>query len=409
MKSKLLRAAATAALLVAGGALVLPAGAATPKLSSAVGKKLMEAQKASAAKDFQAALKAVQEAQAESNLSNYDKQKIYQFLTFIEVSLGDQAAADAAAEAAADLPEIAEEDKAEVVRNAMVLAINAQHYDKALNYAKQVAAMTPAPDAKTQAIINQAYYLGGDYAAAQASAQKAIDAAIAAGKVPERNDLQIVLSAQVKQKDEAGAEVTLEKLVAYYNDPKDWTQMIDIALGTPGLRDLDAIYLGRLMFAVGAQVSAQDASLFGSTASHLTFYGDAMNAEQHGGTGFPSPDAKAAADKKAMPQQIVAGQKQGGEYNVKLAEALYSYGMYPEAEAAARLAQSKGNAKDPSEPAMVIAMSQIAQGQYQAGIDTLNTVKGGGPATPRIVRLWTDYAKTKLSPPAAAPATAAAQ
>jgi hypothetical protein len=54
-------------------------------------------------------------------------------------------------------------------------------------------------------------------------------------------------------------------------------------------------------------------------------------------------------------------------------------------------------------------MSQIAQGQYQAGIDTLNTVKGGGPATPRIVRLWTDYAKTKLSPPAAAPATAAAQ
>lgn len=405
MKSKLIRAAATAALLAASGAMLAPAHAAsTPKISSAVGKKLMEAQKAANAKDFPTALKAVQDAQAISDLSNYDKLKINQFLTFIEVSMGDQAAADAAAEAAADLPDIPDTDKPEIMRNAMVLAINSQHYDKALKYAKEVQAMTPPPDEKTQAIINQAYYLGGDYASAMAQAQKAIDAAVAAGKVPERNDLQIVLSAQVKQKDEAAAEVTLEKLVAYYNDPDDWTQMIDIALGTPGLRDVDAIYLGRLMFAVGAKVSAQDASLFGSTASHLTFYGDAMNAEQHGGTGFPSPDAKAQADKKTMPQQIAAGQKQGGEYNVKLAEALYSYGMYPEAEAAARLAQSKGDAKDPSEPPMVIAMAQIGQGQYQAAIDTLATVKGGGPATPRIVRLWTDYAKTKLAPAATAAA-----
>ena len=74
-----------------------------------------------------------------------------------------------------------------------------------------------------------------------------------------------------------------------------------------------------------------------------------MQAEKHGGTGFPTGRAKADADKKTIPAQIAAGAKQNGQYNVKLAEALYGYGMYPEAEAAARLAKTKGGATDPTE------------------------------------------------------------
>ena len=65
-----------------------------------------------------------------------------------------------------------------------------------------------------------------------------------------------------------------------------------------------------------------------------------------------------------MPQQIAAGAKQNGQYNVKLAEALYSYGMYPEAEAAAKLAMSKGGITDPSEAPMVLGQALTAQGKY---------------------------------------------
>ncbi len=58
-----------------------------------------------------------------------------------------------------------------------------------------------------------------------------------------------------------------------------------------------------------------------------------------------------AADRKSIPQQITAGAKQGGEYNVKLAQALYGYGMYAEAETAARLAKTKGRCEGPDRDA----------------------------------------------------------
>jgi tetratricopeptide (TPR) repeat protein len=108
-----------------------------------------------------------------------------------------------------------------------------------------------------------------------------------------------------------------------------------------------------------------------------------------------------------MPQQIAAGQKQDGKYNAKLAEALYSYGMYPEAEAAAKLAMSKGGNPDPSEAPMVLGQSLVAQGKYAEAIAAFGQVQGGGPATARITRLWEDYAKVKQNPPSTTAAAAA--
>jgi tetratricopeptide (TPR) repeat protein len=132
-------------------------------------------------------------------------------------------------------------------------------------------------------------------------------------------------------------------------------------------------------------------------------------AQQHGASGYPDPTARADADKKTMAQQIAAGQKQGGQYNAKLAEALYSYGMYPEAQAAAELAMSKGGATDPSEAPMVLGQALVAEGKYDDAIAAFGKVTGGGPATPRIVRLWTDYANIKKNPPAATAAAAPAK
>ena len=121
-----------------------------------------------------------------------------------------------------------------------------------------------------------AYFNAKDFPAAQGIVQKQIDAAAAAGKTPARDTLQNLLDIQVAQKDEAGAEKTLEQLVAGYNDPEDWTQMIDVTITSKGMRDIDIIWLGRLLFQVGATASAEDANLFGQTASHATFFGDAL-------------------------------------------------------------------------------------------------------------------------------------
>jgi tetratricopeptide (TPR) repeat protein len=215
------------------------------------------------------------------------------------------------------------------------------------------------------------------------------------------------MSAQVKAKDEAGAEATLEQLVADYNDPDDWKQIISVSYGQKGIRDIDALYLGRLMFLVEPNPPANDASIVGGVANKLGFYGDAVKAQQAGGTGFPDANANAQKDKASIQQQIAAGAKQNGTYNIKLAEALYGYGMYAEAEAAAHQAESKGGVADPTEVPMVLGMAQAAQGKYQDALAQFAKVQGGGPATPRIVRLWTYYVKSKMGPAttaAAAPA-----
>jgi hypothetical protein len=401
----LLLATTAAAVLAASNA-----QAADPKVSSGVGTALQAAQKAATAKDWPTAVAAVEKAKTVSGRTPFDDYKIAQFSISIDVNAGDLPGAEAAAEAAATSPAQPDADKQQNLYLAVVLTLNDKHYDRSVTYAKQLLPMNPT-DPKMTLAMGQAFALGKDYADGVAMTQKSVDATIAAGGRPDRNSLEMLMTDQVGVKDEAGAEKTLELLVANYNDPQDWTQMIDIAYGTKGLRDVDGVWLGRLMFVSGATVSPQDATMIGQTSSHLTFFGDAQQAQQKGGTGFPDANAAAAKDKASMAAQIATGQgpKGTGTYNAKLAEALYGYGMYPEAEAAARLAIQKGGMADTSEAPMVLGQSLVAESKYDDAVAAFGQVTGGGPATPRVTRLWIDYANIKKTPPgaAAAPATAA--
>ncbi|HWU54353.1 MAG TPA: hypothetical protein VN175_02545, partial [Rhizomicrobium sp.] len=376
MTSKFLLAAATAGLLFGTAYSVTAADAPKPpKLTNAIAKNLQDAQKAGNAKDYPTALAAIDKAKAVSGPTPYDTLMINRFAMGIHIGMNDLAAAGADAEAAADVDPsaIPDADKPNVYKPALQLAMNAKHYDKAMKYAKLYQATNPP--AADQPLITQAFYLGGDYATATAMAQKNVDAAATAGQKPARNDLDVILASQVKQKDEAGAEKTLEQLVANYNMPEDWNQLMAVSLTTKGMRDIDYVYMGRLMFLQsGGKVRPEDASLIGSTASRLAFYGDSIQAQKLGGTGFPDNTAKADADKKTMSAQIAAGANQNGQYNVKLAEALYGYGMYPEAITAAQAAKSKGGAQDPTEADMVLGMAQTASGQYANAVTTFGAI-----------------------------------
>jgi hypothetical protein len=399
MTSKLLLAGLTAGLLLGASATTMAADAPKPpKISSGVAKNLQAAQTANNKKDFPAALAAVEEAKKVSGRTPYDDLMINRFAMSIHVGMQDMAAADADAEAAADTDpaNIPDSEKAAVYKPALQLALNAKHYDKAAKYAKLYQATNPP--AADQTLITQALYLGGDYAGATALAQKNIDAATAAGQKPSRNDLDVVMAAQVKQKDEAGAEKTLETLVADYNTPEDWKQLMEVSLTTKGMRDIDYVYMGRLMFLQGGQISQADASLIGSTASKAGLYGDAVQAEKAGGTGFPPAEPKAEADKKTFAQQIAAGAKQNGVYNVKTGEAAYGYGMYSDAEALGQAAKAKGGLPDPTEADMLIGMSQAAQGKYAEAAQTFSAINQPNPASARVVRLWTYFCKQKANP-----------
>ena len=367
-----------------------PAAAAT--LSSAVGTPLNAAIVALNAKKFPDAITAAKTAQTAAK-TDYEKMKVNQILATALAQSGDQAGAVAAAEAAADTQAdaIPADEKQQIYFLATALALNARHTDKALIYAKQLIAIN-ATDARSQDVIGKALYAAGD-PSAPAFFQKTVDAATAAGKAPSRESLQMLMSAEIKAKDEASAEKTMVQQVLYYNDKDDWKQIIDVTITTRGVRDIDAVMLGQLLFVSGATISKDDAQLVGETTQKLALYGDAQQAQANGAT-LQLDAARVAADKASLPQQITMGAGQNGLFNVKLAEALYGYGMYPQAETAAKLAQTKGGA-DASEVAMTIGMAQAMQGKYADAIATFATVTGGSPATPRIAELWTAYAKIK--------------
>jgi len=395
MTSKYVRAALTAVFLL--GATGAVYAQSKPRLTQSVQKALVEAQTASKKQDFTAALAAIAKARAISARTPYDNLQITRYAMSLHVQNKDMANATIEGEAAADMdPAVIPEDEKHMVYTAgLQLALTAKHYDKAAKYAKLVQTTTPPPDENVQAMAAQAMYLGKDFAGAQELAQKNIAAAKAAGKAPQRSDYEIIMSSQVQTNNQGAAEQTLEQMVATYDDPKDWAQYLAVSLGVKGMRDIDYVYLGRLMFSTKAPMQPTDMQLVGSNANKQGLYGDAEQAQKQGG---PAPDARIGADRKSIPQQITQGAKEGGEYNVKLAQALYGYGMFAEAETAANLAKTKGGVKDPTEADMVIGMSQLGQGKAAEAAATFDTIKAANPASARVVRLWSIHAKAKARP-----------
>jgi hypothetical protein len=405
MTSKFLLAAFSASLLVgaAHGAMAADKPPAGPKITNAVLKPLTVAQAANNKKDYPAALAAVELAKAVPDRTPYDNYMIHRFAMSVHIGMQDMPGAATEIEAAldADPSVVPEAERASIYKTALQLASMQKQNDKALAYAKILQTATPPPDAETQSLIVGALYRAGDYAGATTIAQKNVDAAIAAGRPPVKGDLDIIMASQVKQKDEAGAERTLETLVATYNTQEDWDQISSIALTTKGMRDIDYVYMGRLIQLQAGKVKSSDATLVGSAANSnkLGLYGDAAAMQKFGG---PAPDPRAAADKASLPKQIADGAKNDGEYNIKTAEAAYGYGQFADAEKLARAAKTKPGVKDASEPDMVIAMSLAAQGKYAEAAPIFDTVKPANPASARVVRLWTYFTKTKASPATAA-------
>jgi len=373
------------------------AKAAAPNLSAAVGRVLGNVQGMVTAKKFPEALAALKDV---TPITDYDKLMVSRFTVVVAANLGDEATAATAAAMAADLPEesIPVEERAEVYRNAASLALNTKQTDKALAYARKLDAVNPT-DANSKQVIAVAFYNAAPPAEAIALLQKQIDASVAAGQRPNRDLINMKINAHLKANDNPGAEGTLEQALLWFNQPADWEQIINVAMSTSGIRDIDAVMLGRLLYVSGAPVSQDNAQLIGDTSQKLAMYGDAQTSVQKGAK-LQLDAARVNSDRTSMPEQIKMGATQNGLYNVKLSEALYGYGMYPEAEAAARLGLSKGGA-DASEAQMLIAMSLYQQGKLAEASAAFQQVQGGSPATPRIARLWNTLVKIKQAPPAA--------
>jgi hypothetical protein len=387
-------------------------------LSKSVGPTIVDAQKAIQAKDFQTGMAKLKEAQAISDRSDFDNYIIARLTMSAAVGLNDMATAAAAAEAAAESPAMPDEDKTSVLHDALQLATVQKQYAKVAQYGQQLAAMN-ALDYQTCGMLALAYYETNDFTHAQQYAQQSISLSKAANQPSDPNALMIVMSSQVKQNNQAGAEQTLEQIALQNNSPESWAQLVGVTFGAKGMNDATAIYLYRLLILAGAAKGSD----YKEMASALTVHGyptEAMNVMEQaissgkisqGEVGAMLGKARrdAAQDERALPQIAAAADKsRSGEQDIKLAEDYWGYRRYADAEAAARRAAGKGGLKTPAEGPLMVGAAQVAQGKYADAIQTLSQVSGNEAAT-RTAHLWSLYAQAKQSGRSAATPAAPAQ
>lgn len=377
------------------------------KVSKELAKPLVAAQTAMKTNDLTTALTHVKEADAMPNLTEFDKFTIQEFYANIYIGQKDYANAATAYEKMADSPALPAEKKKNVLTNAVLLDSNANKMDGVKRYGAQLEALGPL-DSKVVGPLAVAYYNSGDTAKAQQLAQQELARAQAAGEAPQQGILDIVARTQLKSNDMAASSKTLETLVTNYGDPNDWAQLIDIAFGTKGIHDIEALHLYRLRVLTNAKTSVEDYATMAAVADQLTYpveevafldHGiqtNAITASDKAGAKLGAARPKATKDKATIGEfEGIAKARKTGDYDLKLAETYYGYGRFADAADAATRAMTKGGLKDASEANMVLGEALAAQGKNAEAVDALNKAKAG--AWPNIAHLWIVYTQRKYT------------
>jgi tetratricopeptide (TPR) repeat protein len=394
MLRKLARATFIASLLCTTAGIVVTtpftAAQAEEKVGKEVGAPLSAAQKAMQANDWAGALANIKLAQAVSTKTPYEEYIINKFLSIVAINLKDMSTSRTAVEAALASPAMPPEDKKDLLHNAFILESANNNYPGIIQYGKQLEAIAPL-DPEQLANMAIAYYNTKDTATAQQYAEKAIAAAKAAGKPPPQAALEITMNGQAKANPEAAVQ-TLEQIVAQNNSPAEWTKLISISFGTKGMNDVIAMDLYRLML-VTKSFNGSEAGLAGRLANQLRYYGDAVaileSAGVHGAD-LNVARSNAAKEQGLLNTEISAARKGGGQTALNVAEALYGYGRYADAEALARQAGKAG--KNPGEGEMVVGMALVRQGKFADAAQAFQSVSGNA-AMLKAAHLWGIYAR----------------
>jgi hypothetical protein len=375
-------------------------------LSRSLGSKIIEAQKDIQDKNYKDALTQLQALQGQAT-EDFDKYVINKLIFLADYGLNDTAGAAAAIQAAVASPAMPDDEKKQMIGNALELSALMKQWPQTIAYGQQLAQMNGL-DPQTAGMLAIAYYDNNDFPHAQQYAQQSIALAKAAGQPPDPNATKIIMSAEVKQNNPAAAEQTLEQMYLQNSSPDTLAEIVGASFGAQGMSDPQALYLYRLLV-LGGAMKPENYKEIGSLLSELGYPTEAMNVLQQGISSGKTSSAEvgamlakarrdAAVDVRSLPQIIASAQKsRTGEQEVKLGEDYWGYGRYADAEAAAREAMAKGGLKTPWEAPLLIGAAEVAQGKYADAIRTLSQVSGN-PAVTQTAHLWSLYAQAKQGP-----------
>ena len=392
---------------------VSPAAAQEKKqtVSKELAKTLKAAQEATQGKNpkYAEALAKLKEAESNPKKTPYDQHIINELSAYAYAHTGNAAEAAKANEALVNdgfsqQSEIPARVKAVAEANYAM-----KNYDKAIEYGNR-AIKGGFGDEQIRTVVEQSYYLKGDYKGTVKFLQPIIDADIKAGKVPKDTELQILMSSCEKINDNECQTRTLERLVTYYPKPDYWKGLLYSLRSDHNLTqsDRNSLELFRLMSEVDILQHGEDYTEMAQIAMDQGSPGEAQRILEKGfqknvfadqrskdkNTRLLEAAKKAAATDRAQLPKLEkdADAAPTGDKAIGVGRAYLGYGQYDKAVELLSKGIKKGGLKSDAEAHLLLAIAQLKSGHKDEAVKSFHQVKGDGPLE-RIANLWTLHAK----------------
>jgi tetratricopeptide (TPR) repeat protein len=396
------------ALLLAGNFLAIGASAAAdkpddkPKVSAAAGKPLKAAQDALQKQDYPTALTHLKEAEAVPNKTDFDDFTLNQMYLFYYSRTNDMADAEKVLEHLVDSPYLDKADLPSRLRTLAQLKYQAKDYDKAIQYGERAIKEGDTND-DVYTLVDQAYYLKGDYAGANKSINAHMDVATKAGQPPSEALLKLDLSICLKLNDNACTTHALDRRVAAYPTPDNWRELLFTIIQTPGQSDPFLLQVYRLAFDLDVLKGPEDYMEMATLANDQGSPGEAQRVLEAGRQRnvFSTPALKThsaqlleSVKKKVETDQAslskIAADAQAGKTGTKdvaLGLAYFSYQQYDKAAEALTNGLAKGGLKNEADARLILGIAQLHAGKKDDAQKTFDQVKGD-PKLERLAHLW---------------------
>jgi hypothetical protein len=289
-----------------------------------------------------------------------------------------------------------EGDKTKNLSDALNISLQMKNQQRANGYLNQLGENLK-PDQRLY--IAQAYVGAKRY-------KEALDMVKPLRDMPTENLLLFLQDMYNQMGDGANRRAVLEQLVANYPKPKYWHDLLQLARNERGLSDEQSMDIYRLRLAVDDLKTqdeysemAQVAIVAGYPNEAKTVLDKAAAAKLLAGE-RSARLVKMTTDRVAADNATVADlqKKASADPNasVKLGLVDWTYGKYPEAEAAIRSGM-KGKLADPEGAKVALGHVLLSEGKTQEAIAAFNSVARNSKEA-GIARLWSIYARSEPRP-----------
>jgi tetratricopeptide (TPR) repeat protein len=374
-----------------------------------VAKPLKAAQEAMQKKQWDAALTAIKQAQAVEKKTPFEAYQIDEFMGYVLIQQKKFGEAAPVFERMLNSGLMPADQVDERTKTVAQLYFQVKDYNKAATWSKKWLEKHPNTE-DMGILLGQSQYLLNDYKGAAATMTTVVNNAEKAGRKPDENWIQIVMSSHFKQDNKDGIGDALKKMVRYYPKPEYWDNLLDIYRRKEGG---DRVTLGyyRLMNDVGVLKDAPDYVEMAQLAMDAGVPGEAQEMVQKGiQSGVLKSDDKTVQgrydrllagakkqsdlDKSQLNQlQAEADKAASGQASVGLGQAYLSYGDLDKAIAAMEKGISKGSVTDIDEAQVSLGIAYLKKGMKDKARDAFKAVKNGSKWSD-LAELWSIRTQT---------------